>query len=167
MANAPVEVKKATPAPSGPPDMWRAFRTEMDRLFDRFTGGWGTPPLGSMFADRGVTVSSPAVDIGEDETGYRLTAELPGMDEKQIEVVLSGDTLTLQGEKRSEKEEKQANSYLSERSYGMFQRSFSLPENVDRDKIMANFANGVLTITIPKSAKAIAQQKKIEVKAAA
>jgi HSP20 family protein len=80
---------------------------------------------------------------------------------------LRTETDTLKGEKRQEKEQKDKNLYLSERSYGSFQRSFAVPENVDRDKIAADFAKGVLTITMPKTAKAVEQQKKIEVKAAA
>jgi HSP20 family protein len=96
-----------------------------------------------------------------------VTAELPGMNEKEIEVVLSDGTLTLKGEKRQEKEQNEKNFYLSERSYGSFQRSFTLPSGVDREKIAADFAKGVLTITMPKTAKAKESQKKIEVKAAA
>lgn len=113
-----------------------------------------------------LSVPSPAVDITEDDAAYKVTAELPGMSEKEIEVVLSNDTLTLKGEKRQEKEQKDKNFYLSERSYGSFQRSFTLPDGVDREKIAADFAKGVLTITMPKTAKAKESQKKIEVKAA-
>jgi HSP20 family protein len=107
----------------------------------------------------------PAVDITEDDKGYRIAAELPGMSEKDIDVSISGDMLTIKGEKRQEREEKEKNRYLSERSYGMFQRSFPLPEGVDRDKISADFSKGVLTLTLPKTADAQKQQKKIEVKA--
>ena len=170
MANTPVEVKQsaATPAPAGAPDAWRSFRTEMDRLFDRFSGSWGIPSLGRMLeAANAVNLPTPAVDVSEDDAGYKVTAELPGMNEKEIEVVLSGDTLTIKGEKRQEKEQKEKNFYLSERSYGSFQRSFYVPEGVDRDKVAADFAKGVLTVTMPKTAKAVEQQKKIEVKAAA
>ena len=174
MANTPVEVKKAAPAPTTTPDAWRSFRTEMDRLFDRFAGGWGMPSLRRMFEmeptvryQSSFTMPSPAVDVVEDDGTYKVTAELPGMTEKEIEVVVSGDTLTLKGEKRQEKEQKEKNFYLSERSYGSFQRSFFIPEGVDRDKIAADFSKGVLTITMPKTAKAVAEQKKIEVKAAA
>ena len=113
------------------------------------------------------SVPSPAVDITEDAAAYKVTAELPGMSEKEIEVVLSDDTLTLKGEKRQEKEQKEKNFYLSERSYGSFQRSFTLPDGVDRDKIAADFSKGVLTISMPKTAKAKEAEKKIEVKAAA
>ena len=113
------------------------------------------------------SVPSPAVDITEDDAGYKMTAELPGMNEKEIEVALSEGMLTLKGEKRQEKEQKDKNFYLSERSYGSFQRSFALPDGVDRDNIAADFAKGVLTITLPKTAKAKEAEKKIEVRAAA
>lgn len=86
------------------------------------------------------------------------------MDEKDIDVSVSGDLLVIKGEKREEKVEKDKNYYLSERSYGQFQRSFSLPSGIDRDKINAEFSKGVLTVTLPKSAEAQKQQKKIEVK---
>jgi len=174
MANTPVEVKKTAPVPAGAPESWRSFRTEMDRLFDRFAGGWGMTSLRRMFDvepmaryESSFTMPTPAVDITEDEAGYKVTAELPGMSEKEIEVVVSDDTLTLKGEKRAEKEQKEKNLYLSERSYGSFQRSFTLPEGVDREKITADFAKGVLTIGMPKTAKAKEAEKKIEVKAAA
>ena len=80
------------------------------------------------------------------------------------EVVVSGDTLTLKGEKRTEKEQKEKNFYVSERSYGASQRSFYIPDGVDRDKLTAEFAKGVLTVTMPETAKAAEQAKKIEVK---
>ena len=174
MANAPVEVKKTAPAAANSPDAWRSLRTEMDRLFDRFANGWGMPSLGRMFDaepafryESSFAVPSPAVDITEDDGNYKVTAELPGLNEKDLEVVASGDTLTIKGEKKQEKEQKEKNFYLSERSYGSFQRSFYIPEGVDRDKIAADFSKGVLTITLPKTVKAVEQQKKIEVKATA
>lgn len=173
MANTPVEVKKTAPAPAAS-ETWRSLRTEMDRLFDRFAGGWGMPSFGRMFDmapalrnESTFTVPTPAVDITEADGAYKLTAELPGLTEKDIEVQVAGDVLTLKGEKREEKEQKEKSFHLSERSYGSFQRSFSLPEGVDRDKVTAEFAKGVLTITMPKTEKAVEQKKTIEVKAAA
>ena len=173
MANTPVEVQKAAPAAANAPDAWRSFRTEMDRLFDRFAGGWGMPSLRRMFDaepafqyESSFAMPSPAVDISEDDGAYKVTAELPGMAEKEIEVVVSGDTLSIKGEKRLEKEQKEKNFHLSERSYGSFQRSFYVPDGVDRDKIAADFSKGVLTVTMPKTAKAMEQTKKIEVKSA-
>jgi HSP20 family protein len=167
-------MKKTTPAVPGAPDAWRLFRGEMDRLFDRLASGWGMPSLGRMFDvepsfgyESASTMRIPVVDITDDDTAYKVMAELPGMNEKDIEVVVSGDVLTLKGEKRAEREQKDKNFYLSERSYGSFQRSFRVPDGVDRDKIDAGFSKGVLTITMPKTAKAVEQRKKVEVKAAA
>ena len=171
MANAPVAVKQTSPPATSTPDMWYSFRTEMDRLFDRFAG-WNMRPFGSMFETgngngNGNGALTPVVDITENDSTYEMTAELPGMTEKEIELLLSGEMLTLKGEKRYEKEQNDENFHLSERSYGTFQRSFAVPDGVDRDKVTANFGNGVLTITLPKTAKAMEQQKKIEVKATA
>ena len=109
--------------------------------------------------------SAPAVDVTEDDKAYKVTAELPGLDEKNIDIMVSGDMLTLKGEKRYEKDEQDKNRYMSERAFGSFQRSFALPESVDRDKITADLSKGVLTITLPKTAEAQRQEKKIEVKA--
>ncbi len=167
MATTPVEVKKTPPARTAVPDVWQAFRSDMDRLFDRFTGGFGLRPFPRL-SDFEPTISfaAPAVDVAETDKDFTITAELPGMEEKDIEVSVSGGVLVLKGEKRQEKEEKDKNYYLSERSYGEFQRSFTLPDGIDRDKINAEFGKGVLKITLPKSAEAQKQQKKIEVKAA-
>ncbi len=174
MATTPVEVKRTQPTAASAPDAWRSFRSEFDRLFDRFAGGWGMPSLRRMFDiepafryESTFSMPSPAVDIAEDNAAYKVTAELPGMSEKEIEVAVSGDTLTLKGEKRQEKEQTGKNFHLSERSYGSFQRSFYLPETVERDKITADFSKGVLTITMPKTPKAQEQQRTIEVKAGA
>jgi len=170
MANTPVEVVKQTPPTKPAPDAWRSLRGEMDRLFDRFSSGFGMPSLGRMFDTTPMlrtefTVPTPAVDIIEDAAGYKVTAELPGMDEKDIEVALSDDVLTIKGEKTAETEKQDANTYLSERCYGAFQRSFVVPDGVDGDKIKADFAKGVLTVMLPKAAPAV--KKTIEVKKAA
>jgi len=144
----------------------------MDRVFDRFAGGWGMPSLRRVFDveptfryESSFSMPSPAVDITEDDAAFKLTAELPGMSEKEVEVQVSGDTLTLKGEKKQETEQKEKNFYLSERSYGSFLRSFQVPEGVDRDKIAAEFSKGVLVVTMPKTPQAKDTQKKIEVKA--
>jgi HSP20 family protein len=169
MANTPVELKTTT-ATQPATDSWRTFRGEMDRLFDRFATGFGVPAFGRMFDlaptfRTDVTMPSPAVDITEDEAAYTVTAELPGLEEKDVEVALTDDVLTIKGEKAAETQKKDKNTYLSERSYGAFQRSFVVPVGVDRENIAANFAKGVLTLRLPKVAPA--QKKTIEVKAAA
>lgn len=165
MANTPVPIKQSAPAVTATPDVWRSFRSEMDRLFDRFTGGFGLMPFPSFRSETAISLPLPAVDITEDDTSFKVTAELPGMTEKDIQVSLSGKTLLIKGAKRQEKEQKEEGYYLSERSYGEFQRSFLLPDGVNAEKIEAGVANGVLTVTVPKNAETA--PKKIEVKAAA
>jgi HSP20 family protein len=169
MAEVPVEVKKAPPAQTTVPDVWQSFRSEMDRLFDRF--GSGFPSLRRMFdiepawrSASSFSFSMPAIDMSEDEKAYKISAELPGIDAKDIDVSMSGDMLVLKGEKRQEKEEKDKNYHFSERAYGSFQRAFELPASVDRGKIAADFSKGVLTITLPKTAEAQKPVQKIEVK---
>jgi HSP20 family protein len=102
--------------------------------------------------------------MSEDEEVYKISAEVPGIDAKDIDISVSGDTLVLKGEKRQEKEERNKNYHFSERSYGSFQRAFQLPPSVDRNKVSAEFSKGVLTITLPKTAEARQPVKKIEVK---
>ena len=101
--------------------------------------------------------------MSEDEKAYKISAELPGLDAKDVDVSVSGNMLVLKGEKHQEKDK---NYYFSERAYGSFQRAFELPASVDRDKISADVSKGVLTITLPKTPDAQKQQKKIEVKSA-
>lgn len=139
---------------------------------DRFAG-FGFPSLRRMFEIEPVwrtaspfTFSAPAIDMSEDVKAYKISAELPGLDARDVDVSMSGNTLILKGEKRQEKEEKDKNYYFSERAYGSFQRAFELPSSIDRDKVSADFFNGVLTITLPKTPEAQKQLKKIEVKSA-
>ena len=171
MAEVPVETKKAVPAPMSDP--FRSLRTEVDRLFDRFAVGLRMPSWRHMFEMEPIglgssfTFPTPAVEVTEDDKMFKITAELPGLEQKDIEVVLTGDTLTLKGEKRYEKEEKGKNQHMSERAYGSFQRSFTMPDSVDRDKITAELTKGLLTITLPKSAAARQPEKKIDIKTSA
>ncbi len=175
MATTPVEVKKAAPAPApaSAGDSWRSFRTEMDHLFDRFSGAFGMPSLRRMFdlapaarSESTFSFATPSVDVAEDEKAFKITAELPGLEPKDVEISVTGDMLVLKGEKKEAKEQKEKNYYMSERTYGSFQRSFALPDGVDRDKIAADLAKGVLTITLPKTAEAQKPAQKIEVKSA-
>lgn len=158
-APTPVEVKAAQ---AGVPDVWKSFRGEMDRLFDRF----GFPSFPTLFDGRtDFAFNLPAIDVTEDDKAFKIAAELPGMDEKDIEVTIDDDRLLLKGEKRQEKEEKGKNTFVSERSYGSFQRAFALPSGIDRDKIAADFSKGVLTVTLPKSAEAQKRQKTVAITA--
>lgn len=171
MANVPVKIKKSTPVEKSIPDLWSTFRSEMDRLFDRFNPHFHLAPMRHMFGgapalryESSFDFTMPAVDVSEEAGAYKITAELPGMTDKDVEVRLNGDRLTIKGEKRQEKEQKDQNYHVSERSYGAFERSFTLPDGVDRDKISAEVSKGVLTVVLPKKPEAQVAPKKIEVK---
>lgn len=152
---------------------WRPFETlrhEINRIFEDFDRGFGASPFRrSMlepFWQRELTwTAAPAVDITESDRGYEIAAELPGMDEKDIEVKVANGGLTIRGEKQEEKEEKKKDYYLQERRFGSFERTFRLPDGVDTDKIEAAFKKGVLTVTLPKTPEAQKAEKKIAVKA--
>jgi HSP20 family protein len=169
-----VPVKSET-SRSSEPEIWGPFeglRREVDRIFDGFGGGfWRSPfrgafdlaPLQRLGPGFG---AMPAVDVSETDKAYEITAELPGMDEKSIEVKLSDGVLTIKGEKQDEKEENKKDYYMRERSFGSFQRSFQVPEGVDTDRIEASFKKGILSVTLPKSAQAQKAAKKITIKSA-
>jgi HSP20 family protein len=133
------------------------FRNEMDRLFDDF---FARSPLGRSFDGSDWT---PAVDMSESENQIVVNVEVPGIDGKNIDVSLNGRLLTIKGERKQEREEKEDNYHFVERKYGSFSRSFDLPADVEADKITANCKDGVLKVTLPKTkAQPV---KKIEVKA--
>ncbi len=113
--------------------------------------------------DRGVTFS-PAFDIKETKDAYLFKADVPGIQEKDLEVTVTGNRLTVSGKREEEKEEKSDRYYSYERSYGSFSRSFTLPDGADLEKLNASLESGVLNITVPK--KPEVQPKKIAVKAA-
>jgi HSP20 family protein len=167
----PVE-KTAAPAPAEHHPLL-ALRDEMDRVFDDFFANFPLMPFRRrMDADpwrrfQGLFEATfPAVDVAESDKDYRITAELPGMEEKDIDISMLSGVLTLKGEKQEVKKEGKEDQYVSERRYGAFQRSFRLPEDADPDKIDAAFKNGVLTITLPKAPEAQTQRRKISVKQA-
>ena len=135
-----------------------SLQREIDRLFDDFTSGF--PAIGNGKAEM-----LPSMDVSETDKEIEITAELPGLEEKDVQINIADNLLSIRGEKIAEKEEKDKNYRLVERSYGSFERTLELPKGVDADAIQANIAKGVLKVTIPKPAPA--QTKKIEVKAAA
>jgi len=140
-----------------------SFQREMNKLFDDFFGGFELSPWAPV--ERRLTAAfTPHVDVSETDKEIKVSAELPGMDEKDIDVSLTRDTLTIKGEKKEEKEDKGKDYYRMERSYGSFTRSVPLPVEVDTDKVQASFKKGVLEITLPKTARAIQETKKIPVK---
>ena len=149
-----------------------SLRREIDRLFEDFDGDfWRSPLRRSLFdiapffqRERRLTVV-PQVDIVEKDDAYEITAELPGMDESNVEVKLGNGGLTIKGEKQEEKEEKKEGYYLQERHFGSFERNFAVPECVNTDKIEATFKKGILKVTMPKKPEAQKPKKNIEVKA--
>lgn len=140
-----------------------AFQREMNKLFDDFFGGFDLSPWAPV-ERRLAAAFTPHVDVSETDKEIKVSAELPGMDEKDIDVSITRDALTIRGEKKEEKEDKGKDFYKMERSYGSFTRSIPLPVEVDTDKVQATFKKGVLEIILPKSAKAIQETKKIPVK---
>lgn len=142
---------------------WRPFRevsrlrSEMDRLWDEYFGSrrQAFRPLEEAWL--------PAVDVSETEDKITVKAEIPGMEAKDIDISVSGDTLTIKGEKKTETEEKEENYHVVERSYGSFRRAMKLPASVDADKVEATYKNGVLSVVLPK--KEEVKPKAIEIKA--
>jgi len=159
------EIKKPM-APATPPQRYRdpfaEMRAEMDRVFDTFLGrGFGrfNAPSRIEWSEELV----PSIDVRETDTDLIIEAELPGMDEKDVSVTLSNGVLTLKGEKKSEREEKEEDYHLMERSYGSFQRSFRLADTIDPDKVTAAFDKGVLKITLGKRPEAVKIEKSIPI----
>jgi HSP20 family protein len=147
------------------------MRKQIDRLFDDFgTDLWYAPSRTLFDMEPGLRrdlgwEKLPAVDVVEKDKAYEISAELPGMDEKDIEVAVSNGILTVKGEKKETKEEKQKDYYVSERHYGSFARSFRVPDDVDTTRIEAKFDKGVLAVTLPKTAAAQKTEQKISIKA--
>ncbi len=139
------------------------FQQEMNRLFDDFFKGFGVRTLGGEGEAAGTFV--PQIDMAEDTKEIKVTAELPGMDEKSIDINVSKDVLTLKGKKEEQKEQKGEQMYYAERSFGSFTRVIPLPAEVNPDKAEATFSKGILNITLPKIQKEKQAHKKIEVKA--
>lgn len=152
--------RKGSPVKREAYEPFTFFREEMNSLFDNFFRGFDIEPLERKFA-----TFSPSIDISETEKEIVISAELPGMEDKDIDVSLSKDLLTIKGEKKEGKEEKGKNYYRMERSYGSFCRKIPLPEDIDADKAEAEFKKGVLTIKLPKTPEAIKETKKIAIKA--
>jgi len=165
-----IDIRRGTRSTPAANDLWLSFRDELDHLFDRFSGGFETyalKPLSDLenYWSKNFNGFTPlAVDVGENTRAYTITAELPGVDEKNIEVSVESGVLVIRGEKLQEKEEKEKQHYMVERRYGAFQRMFALPKGTDDSKVEARFHNGVLTISVPKPAGAPA--RKVDVKAA-
>jgi HSP20 family protein len=136
-------------------DPFSAMRREMDRLFNEFRGMRGGP------YDVGF---APAINVRQTDKGVEVTAELPGIDEKNVDVSLADNVLTIRGEKKEEREQSESGWQVSERSFGSFVRTIPLPVEVDEGKVQAQFRSGVLTVMLPAAADAERKAKKIEIK---
>lgn len=166
------ETKKHTAPSRAPHHPFETLRREMNRLFEDFDQDWVAPFRRSIFDVAPVWrrdwswAVSPAADIVEHEKDFEIAVDLPGFDEKNLEVKAVNGSIVITGEKKDEKEEKKKDFYLQERHFGSFERSFRIPDSVDSEKLEATFKKGVLTITLPKKAEALKPEKKIPVKAA-
>ncbi|MFO1525550.1 MAG: Hsp20/alpha crystallin family protein [Turneriella sp.] len=140
-----------------------ALQREFNQFFDNVAGNWRSSPIvleSEKFFNRFV----PSINVRENDKEIIVTAELPGLEEKDIHVSHSDNELILEGEKKIEKRDEKDKAHIIESSYGSFRRIIGLPTTIDLTKIDAKFKNGVLTITLPKNDKAKENTKKIEVK---
>jgi HSP20 family protein len=131
-------------------DPFLSLHREMNRLFDDVMRG---APLSAAGGQGGSTLIAPNINVSESDAEVRVTAELPGVTDKDIHVDLNDDILVIRGEKKLEKKEDKENFHYIERSYGTFQRALQLPFPADPDQVKAHFENGVLTVTLPKNAR--------------
>src|SRR5215470_11874219 len=139
-------------------DPFREFSTLQDRMNRLFRDSYGEGQEALS-----TSTFAPAVDVYEDEHNVTLKIEVPGIDEKDIDVRIENNTLTVHGERKIEKEEKEENYRRVERQYGSFTRSFTLPNTVDVEHVSAHYDKGVLKITLPKKAEAKPKQIKVNV----
>lgn len=142
----------------GPDHPLMRFQREIDRLFDDFWRGTDVPGLGRE------GMISPRIDVSENEKEIVVTAELPGLEERDVEVLLADNALTLKGEKKAERDESEQGYIYKERSFGSFRRTLPLDAEIKPDEVNARFHNGVLSVTLPKSPEAQKKVKKIDVK---
>lgn len=149
------------------PELWSAspfgdFRKQMDDLVENFFGGSRDDGGNFLSLSRGTSLS-PAINVSENDNHMTLTAELPGLSEDDVELVVRDGVLTLKGEKKYEKKDDKEDVHVMERRYGSFQRMMTLPDRVDDSKISAKFDKGVLTVTMPKRAESKAASRKIDI----
>nr|ADI87696.1 molecular chaperone [uncultured Nitrospirae bacterium MY2-3C] len=137
----------------------QAIQRDISDLLRDVWGNFGVAPFGGQLGG-----FEPRINVTEDDKEVRVSAELPGLDDKDIDLSLTKDSLTIKGEKKEEKEEKGTGYYHVERSYGAFSRTVPLPCEIDQDKVEASFKKGVLVVTLPKTAEACKEKKKITIK---
>jgi len=162
MANRDLTPWRMPGAPAFGRDPFGAFRREMDRLFDDFLAPAEARSFAAPAQAQGQIVM-PSIDVDETEQAYMVTAELPGIDQKDVELDLRDNALILRGEKRSERKEEDGGRRYSERSYGRFERTIPFATEVDADKVEAKFENGLLKVTLPKNAQARDKTRRIQI----
>jgi HSP20 family protein len=160
---AKTEISKPGEAsPSRPLDVFSTMRNEMNRMFERFERDW--PRLPSLFGGGNGGALVPELDVRENADAITIEADLPGVEEKDVTVTLRDGLLTIKGEKKQEREEKNESYHLTERSFGSFQRSLRLPDTIDENKVEAHFDKGVLKITAAKKPEAVKAERTIAIK---
>ena len=162
-----MKIKNLLPAVSsrkekGDAHPFYSLQREMNNLFDNFLSGFDITPRG--FYASGFGTFTPSVDVSENENEIIIRAELPGVEEKDVEITLTADAVTIKGEKKEEKEDKGKDYYYMERSYGSFNRVIPLAVEIESGNATATFKSGILNITIPKSKTAKAKEIKIPIK---
>jgi HSP20 family protein len=138
------------------------FQRDLDRMFEDLWQNFDLPAFGRFERER--SMITPRLDLHETENEIVVTAELPGMEEKDVEVVLGDNVLTIKGEKKAEHEEKEKGYAYSERSYGSFERRIPIDTEIVSDKVDAAFKSGVLTVTLPKKPEARKHFKRVPVR---
>lgn len=165
---APEKVTPATTPTS--PATFMGLRDDFDRMFDSMLlNGFGRrlmefDPFAHLRGRFGMSALAPRMDVVERDKAFVLTAEMPGVAESDIDIAIANGMLTIRAEKKAETEDKSGDVRLSERSWGTFMRSFTLPDGVDEEHVDAMFDKGVLTVTLPKLDKPAEASRKIEVK---
>ncbi|MEM9472854.1 MAG: Hsp20/alpha crystallin family protein [Pseudomonadota bacterium] len=145
------------------PGMFGSLHDEIDRVFHDFTQSVGLTPGRT----NGNALMSPVINVAETDKALEITAELPGVDQEDVNVTVTDNRLTILAEKKAEEEDKSKDYHVVERSYGRFTRSMSLPFGVDPDKVDAQFKNGILTVVLPKPPEVTAKTHKVKIKDAA
>jgi HSP20 family protein len=140
------------------------LQKEMNSLFDSFFRGFDLAPRALSTGSMGMF--TPSIDVKENEKEFIIKTELPGVEEKDIDVTVTNDSVTIKGEKKEDKEDKDKNYYYMERSYGSFSRVIPLDAEIESDKAQASFKNGILDIKIPKNQSAKAKGTKVSIKTA-
>lgn len=162
VSEKPADVKTNIAKTETPAYPFLLLQRDMNQLFEDFAHGfemWRPRFAKSRFGDFHITV-----DLKDNEKELVVTAEVPGVDGKEIELTVSSDSLTISGEKKEEKEETDKGYYRSERNYGMFRRILPLPCEVDKDSVKATFKNGVLKVVMPKCKESMKDIKKVDIK---